>query len=181
MNERTSGDIERDIERTRAEMSHTIDAIQERLSPGQLVDQAFHYFQSGSGRGLTDGASQFAQNLGRAIRDNPVPVALVATGVAWLMVSRARGPSSRYGYAEYDELEELEEIDELERDWSPHYGPPAYDAATPYDDRPEADRDTHAPAGVGPSSQAGGMPRPGVGDAVAAAAARERAEEGSKP
>lgn len=35
-----TGDVVRDIEQTRAEMTQTIDAIQERLAPEQLADQA---------------------------------------------------------------------------------------------------------------------------------------------
>jgi hypothetical protein len=86
-------------------------------------------------------------------------VALVATGLAWLMVSRGRQPSP-YAYDPYDDYDEFDEYDEYERldeDWTRHYGTSAYDAPSAYDDRPEpADRST---AGVGPSSQAGGTPR----------------------
>ena len=40
MNQRTASEIERDLDRTRAEMSQTVDALQDRLSPGQLFEQA---------------------------------------------------------------------------------------------------------------------------------------------
>jgi len=172
MNQRTTSEIERDIARTRAEMSETIDAIQQRLSPGQMFEQLLHYFSSGSGRSFADGAGAFARNMGRTIRDNPVPVALVATGLAWLMVSRGR-QLSPYAYDPYDDYDEYDEYDDYERldeDWSRHYGTSAYDAPSAYDDRPEpADRST---AGVGPSSQAGGAPR-GPGGSVGAASVSE--------
>ena len=35
-------DIERDIERTRSQMAGTLDDIQRRFSPGQMVDQPKH-------------------------------------------------------------------------------------------------------------------------------------------
>ncbi|HEX6980736.1 MAG TPA: DUF3618 domain-containing protein [Alphaproteobacteria bacterium] len=73
---RSPEEIQSEIERTRADMSRTIDAIQRRLSPGELMDQALDYFRSGPG--------EFASNLGDAIRNNPVPVALVGVGLAWL-------------------------------------------------------------------------------------------------
>lgn len=72
--------IESEIEQTRAEVSSTIDAIQRKLTPGQLMDQALDYFRH-------SGPADFSANLGRTIRDNPVPVALVGVGLAWLMMS----------------------------------------------------------------------------------------------
>jgi hypothetical protein len=78
--------IEDDIARTRAEVSSTIDAIQERLTPGQMMDQAIHYLRD-------SGARDFGVNLGRQVRDNPLPIALIGLGVAWL----ATGSSARAG------------------------------------------------------------------------------------
>lgn len=73
-------EIESDIERTRADVSSTIDAIQNKLTPGQLMDQAFGYAR-------TSLPADFGANLGNAVRDNPVPVALIGIGLAWLAVS----------------------------------------------------------------------------------------------
>ncbi len=69
--------IEDHIARTRADVSSTIDAIQEKLTPGQMMDQAIRYLRS-------SGAGDFGTNLGRQVRDNPLPVALIGLGVAWL-------------------------------------------------------------------------------------------------
>ncbi len=76
-------DIENDIERTRAEVSSTIDAIQEKLTPGEMMDQALRYLRA-------HGAGDFGRNLGRQVRDNPLPVALVGLGVAWLAMGGRR-------------------------------------------------------------------------------------------
>lgn len=83
--DRSPEEIEREIEQTRAEMNRTIDAIQRKLSPGQLMDQAFDYFRSGPGA--------FANNFGQALKNNPVPVALVGIGLAWLALGGSRTPS----------------------------------------------------------------------------------------
>jgi Protein of unknown function (DUF3618) len=167
MNQRTTSDIERDIARTRDEMSRTIGAIQQRLSPGQMFEQMLHYFSSGSGRSLADGAGMFAQNMGRTIRDNPLPVALVATGLAWLMVSRGRRRASVYDpYEDYDEYDEYDEYDRLEEDWDRHYGVATDDVPSAYDDRPE--RPEAPGAGVGVSSAPGRVPRGPTGSVGAA-------------
>jgi len=81
---RRAEELENDIERTRAEVSSTIDAIQSKLTPGQMMDQAFAYAR-------TSLPADFGVNLGNTVRDNPIPVALIGVGVAWLMM---RGPQS---------------------------------------------------------------------------------------
>lgn len=75
--------IERDLESTRARLDATIDALQQKLSPGQAVDQFITYLRDGGG-------AEFGRNLMRTVRDNPVPVALIGVGVAWLMVGSTR-------------------------------------------------------------------------------------------
>lgn len=77
---RSPEEIESDIERTRADFSSTIDAIQRKLSPSEMMDQAVDYALS-----TTPGA--FGMKLVNTVRDNPVPIALIGIGVAWLMAS----------------------------------------------------------------------------------------------
>lgn len=90
-------EIENDLERTRAEVSSTIDAIQDKLSPGQMMDQAFAYAR-------TSLPADFSVNLANTVRDNPVPVALVGVGLAWLMASgRGAGGRTRIGRRSYEE------------------------------------------------------------------------------
>lgn len=72
--------LEQQIARTRAEIDVTLDAIQEKLSPGRLLDQVMDYTKENGGA--------FAGNLGRSVRDNPVPVALLGIGLGWLMFCR---------------------------------------------------------------------------------------------
>jgi hypothetical protein len=78
-----------EIEQTRHEMDSTLTAIEQRLTPGQLVDQGIDYLRS-------SGANEFVQNLGGQVKSNPLPVALVGLGVAWLMAS-SKNPPPRHG------------------------------------------------------------------------------------
>lgn len=73
-------EIEQELDRTRAQVSNTIDAIQSKLTPGEMMDQAFAYAR-------TSLPADFGANLGNTVRDNPVPVALLGIGVAWLMLA----------------------------------------------------------------------------------------------
>lgn len=71
-------EIQEEIERTRGDMAGTIDAIERRLNPRQLMDQAVDTM-----RDLTSEDT----NVGRMVRDNPVPLALIGLGLGWLAVS----------------------------------------------------------------------------------------------
>lgn len=79
-----------EIDHTRDEMDRTLSAIEHRLTPGQLVDQGLDYLRH-------SGANEFVQNLGGTAKQNPLPVALVSIGLAWLMAlgrQPAQHPSS---------------------------------------------------------------------------------------
>ena len=76
-------EVQREVQQSRADVEETLEAIQERLSPGQMFEQVVDYMRSSNG-------SDFVRNLGTMVRDNPVPVALVGTGLVWLMLSSSR-------------------------------------------------------------------------------------------
>jgi hypothetical protein len=76
--------IERDLEHTRARLDATLGALQQKLSPGQMVDEAMNWFKEGDG-------AEFGRNFGRSVRDNPIPAALIGVGVVWMMASATRG------------------------------------------------------------------------------------------
>ena len=76
-------EIERDLAQTRARLDATIDALQQRLSPGEMVDQAIGYVKE-------SGGGEFGRNLMLSVRDHPIPVALIGVGVAWLMLAGPR-------------------------------------------------------------------------------------------
>lgn len=86
----TTEDIQDEIERTRGEMTTTLSAIERKLSPRQIMDQAVHTM-----RELASDQSR----VGSVVRDNPIPLALIGLGIGWLAVSGAMS-RSRSGGAE---------------------------------------------------------------------------------
>jgi len=83
--------IRADIEQTRADMSDTINAIQEKLNPQALIDKAKDSVHEATiGRveqmvtTVTDNAKDTGNNLIQMAKDNPVPAALIGLGLAWL-------------------------------------------------------------------------------------------------
>jgi ElaB/YqjD/DUF883 family membrane-anchored ribosome-binding protein len=85
--DRSSAEIEREVESTRARLTGTLEELRDRASPGQLFEQALDYMRE-------SGGSEFARNLGRQVRDNPMPLLLIGAGVGWLMLSGNR-PAGR--------------------------------------------------------------------------------------
>ncbi len=82
---RSPEQIQRDIQRTQSEIGETLEAIKRRLSPEEIMNRATAYLRAGPG--------EFGRNLGRTIRDNPVPVALIGVGIGWLMFGGSRRSS----------------------------------------------------------------------------------------
>jgi gas vesicle protein len=91
--QKTSAELQREIDRDRRRIGDRIDAIQERVSPGQLVDEVLSYAK-GSGGG------EYVSNLGQALKANPLPVALIGVSLAWLMAKSGSTPSSNLATSE---------------------------------------------------------------------------------
>lgn len=79
--EKSSADIQHEIDQDRKRIESRIDAIQERMSPGQLVDEVLAYAKG-------TGGGEYVSNLGRALKDNPLPVALMGVSLAWLIAKQ---------------------------------------------------------------------------------------------
>lgn len=93
MTEQAPSELERDAERIRAELADTAEHLKEKMSPGQLMDEVVDYFKDGD-------TNQLITNLKHQVRDNPLALALVGSGLAWLMMgsgpgSRANGATAR--------------------------------------------------------------------------------------
>lgn len=84
--------LEREIDQQRAEINHIVEALETKLSPGELVDKALGYAKGNGG--------EFLNNLGATVKANPVPTLLTGIGLAWLMAGQNRRPPGAYGYTE---------------------------------------------------------------------------------
>ena len=78
--------LEREIDQTRANMDRTLGALERKFSPGQLLDQAMEFAR--------DNGGEFANNLGRSVKENPMPALLTAVGIAWMVAASNRPRSS---------------------------------------------------------------------------------------
>jgi len=90
---------ERKAEAHRAHISELIDELRYRATPGEVMDEFL---------GWEDGR-EIARNFGRQVRDNPLPLALIGAGVAWLMLSDGTRRSA--GVPLHDGLDDYENFD----------------------------------------------------------------------
>lgn len=80
-----------EIHRTRDEMDHTLQAIEHRLTPGQLVDQGLEYLKK-------SGAREYVSNLSGSLKTHPLPATLTGIGIAWLMAVGNKQPAQSSSY-----------------------------------------------------------------------------------
>lgn len=93
-------EIQEELERTRTEMNHTLHALERKLSPGELMDRTLDYF-----RGAGEQSGEFAANLGRSIKENPIPVSLLTVGLGWLMCAGAEKSERHYRKSDYSDYQ----------------------------------------------------------------------------
>jgi Protein of unknown function (DUF3618) len=100
MTDRSAEELERDAERIRAGIADTTDEIKGRMSPGQMVDEVARYFRDSDGSIALD-------RLRHQVRENPMALGLIGTGIAWLMMG---GRTGRHHEAAYDYDEDYGDV-----------------------------------------------------------------------
>jgi hypothetical protein len=98
--------IRAEIEETRARMSSTVDAIQDKLSPERLTQEAKEMVKDATVRKVEKMANMtmhkaetWRSQMMETIKQNPIPAALVGIGLGWLLIEGTR--SSSYNQADY--------------------------------------------------------------------------------
>ncbi len=86
---RSSEQIRKEIDATRSEMDSTVDALEDKFSPGQLLDQV---------TGMFGGSGGTTSSVTRTLRDNPVPAVLIGTGLAWMTIDSLTGHDDEESY-----------------------------------------------------------------------------------
>jgi len=85
----SAAELERQGEKIRAGLDRTLDEIEHKASPGQLLDQSVEFLRSH--------ASDFLAEAAQTVRRHPGPVLVSAAGLVWLTSSilKSRSAASR--------------------------------------------------------------------------------------
>jgi hypothetical protein len=103
MNEQSAAELEHEAEAIRSRVADTAESLKAKLTPGQIIDELTSVF-SGSG------GSEALSNLKLQVQENPLPLVMVGTGLAWLMfgkgpdqAARQSDPDQAYLYGDWRE------------------------------------------------------------------------------
>ncbi len=89
---KSAADIELEVEASRDNLDRTVEALKDKMTPGQLFDEASRAVGS-------TGQQVFAKFVEQA-KENPMPLAVMGLGLAWLMSSSGRSGGTTSGYRE---------------------------------------------------------------------------------
>lgn len=122
-----SAAIERDIDETRLRMDETVDNLTQRLRPSNIISDLLDYFASDDGLRMDSPKRQKLQRVAKragrgaweTIRENPVPSALIAGGIAWMILKRddEDGAEARMSQAYIEDYRDLFEEDFADEDF----------------------------------------------------------------
>ncbi len=85
--------LEREVDQARARLGRTASELSDRLSPGELIDQALGMAREHGG--------EFGRNLGAQVKNNPMPMILTSVGITWMMMSSGKnGATHSHDYAD---------------------------------------------------------------------------------
>ncbi len=91
--DRSTAEIERDIERERAELQDTLQEIRDRYSVEAIARQV--------GRQLQEHGGDIGRSVMEKVKANPIPLALTGIGLVWLMAGGTRSNQGYERYADY--------------------------------------------------------------------------------
>ena len=83
---RETAEIERDVEAQRYEVEETLEALRTKLSTGEILNSVARTFTGAGQQG-----NEFVSNLGRQVKENPLPIALTGIGLVWLLMNQNQG------------------------------------------------------------------------------------------
>jgi hypothetical protein len=98
--------LEQEVNAERHRVAETLDALQDKMQVGNLVDDVVRSFSRYGG--------DMAGNLGRQVRQNPLPLLLTGVGLVWLISSSGR---SRPRHYDEDYLWDVDDDDLYEEDF----------------------------------------------------------------
>lgn len=87
---KTPAELEREVEDARGRIDRTVEALKDKMQPKELFDEATKIMGGTSNKVLTTAVEQ--------LRENPIPIALIGLGVAWLAIGQTRRATGSAGY-----------------------------------------------------------------------------------
>ncbi|CAN5297789.1 DUF3618 domain-containing protein [soil metagenome] len=110
---RSTDAIRSDIRTHRSRMDDTLEALNQRLSPRSLLrdlfdwwDSSDHQASSEAGHKLARSGRRAGRSIGRAVRENPLPAALIGTGIIWALATSEDDDDEGADYEDFGDTHE---------------------------------------------------------------------------
>jgi len=81
-------DLKRKADEIRADLDRTLNELERKLSPKQLLNRSLNYMNANGGDML--------ESLGAAVRKNPVPLLMTSAGLIWLAAASRDSRTTRF-------------------------------------------------------------------------------------
>lgn len=85
--------LEREVDEARSRLGRTASELSDRLSPGEIMDQALGLAREHGG--------EFGRNLGAQVKNNPMPMILTSVGITWMMMASGNNGTA-HPYVKHD-------------------------------------------------------------------------------
>lgn len=85
--------LEREVDQARSRLGRTASELSDRLSPGEIMDQALGMAREHGG--------EFGRNLGAQVKNNPMPMILTSVGLTWMMMASGKNGAA-HPYVKHD-------------------------------------------------------------------------------
>jgi hypothetical protein len=87
---KTAAEVELEVEASRQDLDRTVEALKEKMTPGQIFDEA--------SRAMGGAGNQILSKFVEQAKENPMPLAVMGLGLAWLMTSQNKRPAYAGAY-----------------------------------------------------------------------------------
>jgi hypothetical protein len=90
-------ELQAEIAETREELSETVEAIQEKLRPSNIMSEGTEAVKTAATervRDMAETATDTAYRIVESTRQNPWPALMIGAGVAWLLIDQTRDDDS---------------------------------------------------------------------------------------
>ena len=87
--QRRAEELEREGDELRADIDRTLEALGQRLAPGEIMDRSIQM--------IRENGSEWAREIGQTVRQHPVPVLIAGASVVWLAATLLGSDARRRG------------------------------------------------------------------------------------
>lgn len=92
---KSAAEVEAEVEASRGSLDRTVEALRDKMTPGQIFDEAT--------RAMGGAGQQVFSKFVEQAKENPMPLAVMGLGLAWLMTSNRKSGASAYRETYNDE------------------------------------------------------------------------------